>query len=155
MKPAELNFALQKNYSPFIIQDLPNIQYVMTSIEMPEITLNTDTVSNPQMPFEIPTQLEFGDLKIEFLLDENFENYKAILDWMMRLGFNEKRESKIEDEWSDGSFSILNNNNNPIYTIDFVDCFPISLGGPSFSSKDGETEITSTLSMKYTSFHMN
>lgn len=154
MESNKINFAVQKNFSPFIIEDLPDIEYVMTSITMPELTLTTDSVPNPQMPFDIPAQIEFGDLSISFIIDEGFENYKAIVDWVLRLGYNEPREKDIKDEWSDGSFTILDNNNNPIYQINFEDCFPISLSGPEFSSQEGEPEIISDVTFKYTAFHI-
>lgn len=152
IEPSELNFSQQNNFTPFIIDRLPDLQFVMTELNMPDLSLGSATIPNPQMPYEIPGNIEFSDLTLTFLVDENFANYNYIVDWMLELGYNEPRNKEIRDEVSDGSFSILDNNNNLVQIIRFVDCYPVSLSGPQFSSKDGSTQITSEMTLKFTSF---
>ena len=152
IEPTKLNFAQKNNFTPFVIDRLPDIFYVMTEVKMPDISLGSANVFNSQKDYEIPGTVDFSDLSMTFIIDENFSNYIHIVNWMLELGFNEPRNRKIEDEVSDGSFAILDNNNNVVHSIRFRDCYPSRLGGPQFSSTEGQNQIVSTLDMKFTSF---
>ena len=150
--PTKLNFAQKNNFTPFVINRLPDIFYVLTEVNMPNITLGSANVPNSQINYEIPGTVFFSEFSMTFIIDENFSNYIHIVNWMLELGFNEPRNRKIEDEVSDGSFAILDNNNNVVHSIHFKDCFPSRLGGPQFSSTEGQNQIVSTLDMRFASF---
>jgi hypothetical protein len=87
-------------------------------------------------------KLSFGELSIQFLIDENMANYVAVHNWLVGLGFPQShdqyknfistRTSSLDNNellagYSDGTLQILNSSNNPSRSIFFVDMFPTSL----------------------------
>jgi len=131
------------------IQKLPNVSYFCQEATLPDVTINSVPVATPLSIMQIPdTILQYGDLIVNFLIDENMDNYKALYDWLKGLGFptnhNEYTNFIAEDEqsskmelsknYSDASLSILSSNNQVVKTLRFVDMFPISLASLQFGS---------------------
>jgi len=113
--------------------------------------------------------LEYGNLTIEFLVDEYLENYISLHNWMTGLGFPQDREEfktyrdvtsntpatptaeaksdiKIGTAtpdramYSDAFIMILSNKNNPILEITFEDMFPVSIGDLDYSQDATDVE---------------
>ena len=71
-------------------------------------------------------KISYGDLTIQFLVDENMENYKIVHDWITGLGFPETAQQFIDkttdrdglrdmkEQFADGTLRILNSNFNEV-----------------------------------------
>ena len=89
-------------------------------------------------------------LNIQFLVDESMNNYLAIYNWIVALGFpqgydqyvaliNSDQRNLLNDlarNYSDATLEILDNNNKPIRNVHFVDVFPVSIESLTFHSTD-------------------
>jgi len=106
--------------------------------------------------------LQYGDLPIQFLVDEDMINYTLIHNWMTGLGFPESCEQFLnlttDDElnrdpllqFSDATLGILNSNYNVIANIKFWDLFPTSLSTIEFTASDTDINyVTANVTFKY------
>ena len=113
------------------------------------------------------TLIDYGQLVVDFLVDEKMENYLAIHDWIIAMGFPHDFEqyiswqnrdntpflSEIAKNFSDGTLTILGSNNTPIRNITFVDLIPVSLGEMQFKTTSEEVQyLTCSASFEYTYF---
>ena len=117
-------------------------------------------------------KIEFGDLTLRFLVDEDLKNYMEIQKWIRGLGYPEKltefdeldkagevfgRFAGDQDQiYSDGTLSVLTNNLIPKYQIFFKDLFPYDLSTLSFDATQTDQEyFTADVSFKYTIYTIN
>ena len=70
----------------FNLGKYPKVDFYCNTARIPEITLATATQPSYLKDIDVPeTKLSFGDLTIQFLVDENLENYRIVHDWMLSL----------------------------------------------------------------------
>lgn len=145
--PTSIN-PLSPNGFLFSIQKIPEMTYFCQSANLPAISLGEAVVANPFRDYPLPgDKIDFSDLQIQFLIDSEMLNFKAIFDWMSGLGFPENYEQYANQTTttgaglarsfptlSDATLTILNNSNVPIQTVQFYDCYPASLDSLSFTS---------------------
>ena len=93
-----------------------------------------------QMPFtEVPTRLRsfpvtpgggvtYGDLTLQFIVDEDLVNYKSVYDWIKKNGGSEEHSSD-EIEFSQGELFITTSHYNVNHIISFERLFPVALTG--------------------------
>ena len=90
----------------FNLQRSPGVAYFCNQANIPDISLGVAT--QPNYLRDIPTpgdKMDFGDLSLRFLVDEDLTNYMEIQKWMRGLGFPESLQqfdkflgySKISD----------------------------------------------------------
>ena len=123
----------------------------------------------------IPTpgdKIQFGDLNLRFLVDEDLKNYMEIQNWIRGLGFPEslsqfdelEKEATMpsnfgnntgDDIYSDGTLQILSSNLIPKFQVMFSDLFPYSLSTITFDATDTDIEyFTAEVSFKYTIYRI-
>jgi len=117
---------------------MPGVSYFCQRVNVPGITLSNTIQSTPfaNIPIEGDI-LEFEDLTISFIVDEDMQNYLELYNWLQSLGFPE-RYSQYDNETSsiksDMNILLHTNKSNPNYSIAFKDVFPVSLGAISFDT---------------------
>lgn len=131
------------------ISKLPSVSYFCQEATLPDVTLGSIAVPTPLSVMQIPdTVITYGDLIVNFLVDDTMSNYKALYDWMKGLGFPENYEeysnfiatdtqlgkSESAKNFSDGSLAILSANNTVVQTLQFRDLYPVSLASLQFGS---------------------
>ena len=152
----------------FTLGKYPKITFLCNSARIPEISLGTFEQPSYLKNVDVPGEkLEYGDLTLRFLVDENMENYMAVHNWLTGLGFPETptefiNETKDEDgirdmkeQFSDGSMNILNSNYRTSATVKFRDLFPVGLTSLEFDAT--ETDInyfTAEANFKYTLYNI-
>ena len=112
-------------------------------------------------------KIQFGDLSLRFLVDEDLVNYMEIQNWIRGLGYPERVSEyqdlekkayiqqtfgkKRQDIYSDGTLQILSNNLVPKFQVIFDDLFPYSISTVTFDATDTDIEyFTAEVSFKYT-----
>lgn len=141
---ANKNFLSPLGYK-FVITRLPNVDYFCQSISFPSVVLNSASMPNPFQKIPVAgTELRYGNVSINFKIDEDLTNYKEIYNWMLALGFPESYEqyrslaekSSVDSHRirSDASLVILSSSKNPKHEVKFYDIFPVSLTGMKFDS---------------------
>ena len=147
----------------FNITKVPKVSFFCSSASIPSISLETNTQPSYLKDIDVPGEkLDYENLTLRFLVDEDLKNYMAIHNWMTGLGFPEstkdfkdevtKPDTTIDmnQQYSDGSLSIQNSNFRTNAIVKFKDLFPMSLTSLEFDT--GVTDIqyfTAEASFKY------
>lgn len=152
--PTNLN-PLSPNGFRFNITKLPDVEFFCQEVNLPEMSLGATQQYTPLSDPWIPgDKLDFGELTLQFLVDAEMKNYKAIHHWLVGLGFpktwqqytnfikeDEKNQvSELMQNYSDGVLQILNNTNNPAQSIQFRDIFPTGLQSITFLSTSQDVQ---------------
>lgn len=134
------------------------------------ISFNAASVSHPTMSINYALQpfrkvnigiagdkIEFGEVTMDVLMDEEMEAYLEIYDWMNRL-INKPLDNKVENDIpssADAIVKVLNSKNNVSKTIRYIDCIPISLGNVEFDTRSGDEYIRFPVTFKFTRFEIS
>lgn len=158
----------------FSVSRAPSVAYFGNAINIPGMLLGTaiqptQALKNIALPGEI---IEFEDLTLRFLVDEDLQNYMEIQNWIRGLGFPEslqeiydlQKESKGVSRpdlqtgmniYSDGTLTVYDAQNNPNFKVVFQDLFPYSLSTLQFDAAVTDLEyFTAEVSFKYTIYEI-
>ena len=117
---------------------IPGVNYFCQRVSIPGITLSTTNLSTPYASIPIEGDiLEFEDLTIGFIVDEDMQNYLELYNWLQSIGFPEKfpqYDNETLKIKSDMNILLHTNKSNPNYSIVFKDVFPVSLGTIAFDT---------------------
>jgi hypothetical protein len=162
LSPVGFNFTLAKE---------PKISFFCNSARIPEITLSLVQQPTYLKDIDVPGgKLQYGDLSLRFLVDEDMINYMVIHNWLTGLGFPESTQDyrdllTNQDDltqpldpkraFSDGSLYILDSNYNTNSIVKFKDLFPVSLTSLEFDSTQTDIQyFTAEVSFKYTIYNI-
>ena len=91
-QPTKFDYASPTQFK-FQLQKLPKVEYFTTACNIPGISLSSALQPTPLKDIPLPGDtVEFNDLEITFLVDENLENYREIHGWMYGIGFPKDRK---------------------------------------------------------------
>ena len=154
----------------FSIKRCPAATFFCNKANIPELNLGIAVQPSYLKDIDRPGEkIEFGDLNITFLVDEDLVNYMEIQKWIRGLGFPEDLDQfaqlekeailgpqgKFENIYSDGVLQILSSNQVAKYQVVFQDLFPYSLSTLSFDATDTDIEyFTADVSFKYTIYNL-
>ena len=146
----------------FNLARTPKVDFFSNSARIPGIQLGEIMVGNYLKSVPVPgDQVQFEDLTLSFIVDENLENYLEIHNWIYALGYPksvqqfadlvyDKGEIDNLKQFSDGTLTILNSNFNPMAYVKFTDMFPVSLSTLEFTASESDyTYFTATVTFKY------
>ncbi len=151
----------------FSLQKAPKVAFLCQRAEIPSIRVGFVDVETPGLA-SIPLEgnIEYGELNLEFIVDEDLRNYMEIHNWIRALGTPDNLEERgiwLDDfrpkqlpgeEFkfidSDATLRVLNNNNNANFEVVFKGLFPVSLSTLSFDVTGTDNEFfTATATFKY------
>ena len=152
----------------FTINRIPKVAYFCNQANIPSLDLGVAT--QPTYLKDIPTpgdKIDFGDLNVRFLVDEDLGNYAQLQRWIRGLGFPESMNEfkKLESDskmpanyynsgdniYSDGTMQILSSHLNARFNIIFKDLWPYSVSTLTFDATDTDIDyFTAEASFKYT-----
>jgi len=91
-QPTKLDYASPTQFK-FSIIKLPKVEYFCTAANVPGINLGTAEQITPLKDIPLPgDRLQYDTLSIQFLVDENLENYREIHGWLTGVGFPKNYE---------------------------------------------------------------
>jgi hypothetical protein len=146
--PENIN-PLSPNGFNFTVFKLPEITFFCQQANLPGLTFGEPEFANPFRSVPIPGDIiTYDTLNVQFLVDENMANYKAIWNWIVALGFPQSYEqyitfvgsdqsgvlNELATNYSDATLEILGGNNISVATAQFVDIFPVALDSMLFQS---------------------
>jgi len=151
------------------IMKLPDLTFFCQEANLPELTLPSIEQATPFSMAGIPgDMLHFGDLVVQFLVDEKLANYKGIFNWMVGLGFPENYQQyqnliasdpralnskfgQMTQNYSDGTLEILGSQNTTSQTLLFRDLFPTSVSTLTFQANVTDINyLIGTATFRYT-----
>ena len=146
---------LSPNGFMFNISKLPDISYFCQQVNLPGITLGAPEFGNPFNVQPIPGDtLTYDQLNVQFLVDSNMTNYKAIYNWIIALGFPQSYDqyisfvnsdergalSELARNYSDATLQILSGTNSPSQIVQFFDMFPVAIDSVVFESTNQDVQ---------------
>lgn len=133
----------------------PGVQYNCTTADFPSLSMTPVKMPTPVGNFFMGGKIvDFGQFTFTFLVDEDFENYWTIFEWMTAIAgatdtdkykkfVNDSTrnvfDSKDKDKhniYSDGTLFSLTNASQINREFHIVNMFPITLGSPVFTQGD-------------------
>ena len=165
LSPTGFKFALKRS---------PGVAFFCNQANIPSLDLGIAEQPTYLKNIDVPgDKIQFGDLNLRFLVDEDLMNYMEIQNWIRGLGYPEKisefadlenqsvlgKEVKFgqsgDDIYSDATLQVLSNNLVPQFQVVFSDCFPYSLSTVTFDATDTDIEyFTADVSFKYTIYRI-
>jgi len=153
----------------FILNRAPKVVFFSNQASIPG--LNLGVAEQPTYLKDIPQpgdKLEFGDLTLRFLVDEDLENYLEIQHWLRGLGFpdslkeiyewqssNPNAPSSTLNYTSDGTLNVLSSSSVANFKVKFLDMFPVSLSDLDFDATDSDIDyLTANVTFKYTIYNI-
>ena len=160
----------------FSVIRAPKVSFYGYQVNVPSLDLGV--AIQPTYLTDIPRageKIDFGDLTLTFLVDEDLTNYLEIQNWMRGLGFPESLNEiyqwqkdkapshypsnyQHENElnlYSDGTLAIYNSADNPNFKVKFENIFPYSLSTLQFDAQATDVQyLTATVNFKYTVYNI-
>lgn len=132
----------------------PHVEFFCQAANIPGISLLTAEQPTRYNAIPLPgDEVQYEDLTIRFLVDEDLKNYAEVHSWIRQLGhpynLQELYDAQNATErsilyydgyakegaiYSQAMLHILNSNFQPKYKVVFRDVFPVSLGALNFDS---------------------
>lgn len=149
-QPINRNFLSQLDFK-FLLKRAPHVTFFLQRVNIPGINIPPVPIPNPftNIPYS-GEHITWQPLSIEFKVDEDFENYFEISNWMRGLGFPENfdqytqlmNKGIISGEGidSDISLMILSSVKKPNIEIVFHHCIPTSLSDLVFSTTPSDVD---------------
>ena len=164
LSPTGFKFALKRS---------PGVAFFCNQANIPSLDLGIAEQPTYLKNIDVPgDKIQFGDLNLRFLVDEDLVNYMELQNWIRGLGFPDslKEFDELEKEsilgmqkfgqegdniYSDGTLQILSSNLVPKFQVVFNDMFPYSLSTVSFDATDTDIEyFTADVAFKYTIYNL-
>lgn len=169
-QPAILDFASPSQFR-FNLTRVPNVEYFVSTVNIPGISFSGDATVNTRFKSLslMGDTLDYGDLELSFIVNEDLSNYREIHDWMIGIAFPKNnqqftnamnsapqtkptlgRKSPLSQLASDATLTILTNKNNPNIRVNFKACYPTTLSGLSYNAQTTDSEqLTANVTFKY------
>ena len=121
----------------FLNEDYKILDKTVISVMLPSVNTGLKLFTNPVKDIYYPgDSLEFSDLILTFRLDEDWGNWKKIMEWMEK---NKEFHTTLQDiTFSDVSIQLMDSKKNVIYSVELTDCFPFDVSSLSFSTQTDE-----------------
>ena len=153
----------------FQVNRAPKISYFGNAVNVPGMELGV--ANQPNYLTDVPRpgeKIQFQDLTLRFLIDENLENYIEVQNWMRGIGFPETldqiydfqktgniNETSMLNLYSDGTLTVLSQLNQPLFNVKFEDMFPYFLSNVQFDATVPDIEyLTAEVSFKYSIYNI-
>ena len=117
-----------------------------SEVQLPGITLDTIIIETPFYDQkEASNKISFDDVIVTYTIDEKFDNYKLLLNWLLYLKHPERFE--VRNQKVTASLFTYTNNENPGTEFILHNIFPISIEPVNFDTKIEDIEdILNTVS---------
>lgn len=151
------------------IKILPGVTYFCQAVNLPGVSYTPFKLDTPFSPIvQVGGVLAYEDLVVRFHVDEDLDNWREILNWMVAVTapksfdqFKTRKETNEElrpqrgDLLSEAELIILTNNKNPNKQIIFDDIVPTSLTPIEFDSALSEPDnVTATVTFAYNTYRL-
>ena len=155
----------------FVLDKAKKVSFLCQRASIPEISLgqvDIPTAGYAKIPMN--GNIEYSQLSLDFIVDEDLRNYMEIHNWIRALGtpsdfidrkrWNElytmdNRSNTDDAKWSDATLLVLNNNNVTNFDVVFQSLWPVSLSTVAFDVTGTDNEfMTATATFNYTVFEV-
>ena len=97
--------------------------------------------------------LEYDSWLVSYVVDSNLANWKLLYDWMEFINNNNDKIAELHSVYGvDASLVTTTNYRVPVLELRFIDIWPSTLGEVSFSTREGDVQLESTVNFTYDYF---
>ena len=151
----------------FQIKKTPKTNYFVQAVNIPTVTVGESFIPTPFVPIPLPgSQITFGNLSVQFKVDEDMVNYIELYNWIRGIGFpesfEERKQAQLENSeqrgipgelYSDAVLMVLTSNMNSNVEINFKDMYPVSLSDVQFDVQQADIDyVTATVDFRFRQF---
>ena len=170
LRQTELNFANVNNFY-VVIERLPEIVFTCQRVDIGSLSAGEAIMPNRfNINKSVPGEsLDYGQLTIDFIVTQNFSNYRSILEWLKGNqrpdGFQQgidyinkvnqftEKHKEFKETMSNITVIATDAADRPMCQWNFTGAFPISLQSPSFDSTNTDVQyLTSSSTFEYLYF---
>ena len=143
----------------FTIEGEKVMSYFLTTFNLPGMSIGTMPIANPFKAHNDPgNTLTYDELSVTCLISENFDNWKASVDWLKTatdgVTFSTATSGRMTKKA--GSIVLLTNNGNKFGDIIINNMFPTTIGSVSFDIQSVEpTPLTFDMTLQYESYKID
>ena len=99
--------------------------------------------------------MEFDPWLVSFVVDSRLANWKLLFKWMSYINNNNDKIAERHRNFSvDSAMVVTDNFNNVVLEVRFIDIWPSTLGEVSFSQREGDVLLESTVNFNYDYFEV-
>jgi hypothetical protein len=155
-QPKNMNPASINNFK-MVFSKLPTMEFFVTDCNIPSITMGETFQPSYNIDAPLPgDKLSYGELSIEFIVDEELRNWEEIHNWMISIGTPKSPEQYDRaGSLTDATLIIMSNSMNPILEFTFIDVFPTSLGDLQFSNAGNSDTLLGSASFRFRAYDIN
>jgi hypothetical protein len=146
--PQNVNY-LQSTKYLLTFDRIGSTQYFCQSVNIPGVSIGQAPINTPMLDIYAPgNKISYNQLNIDFAVDEALDSWQQIHNWFRSIAspesFGERKTlSDAQNQYkaygqkgySDATLTVLNNLNNPVLRVNFINAFPISLSDIQFDTK--------------------
>ena len=132
------------------------VDFFCQSASIPEISMSFAQVPTPyrNIPIAGSGGVDFGDLQVRFIIDEDLVNYTSVHNWIRKFGLSDGRADQ-KDQYSRALLHVLSSHNNTNHIVEFTNLFPVSLTGVPFDASITDIEyLTADVTFKYEKYNI-
>ena len=129
-----------------------HLQFFVAKVQHPGAQNDANTTPFKRASVHLPgNTMTYGDLTLDVILDEDFESYKEMYGWLLRLvnedqiaeamGYSNARHPI--PTYADIHVTALSNHNNKNITFKYIDCVPTSIGDIPFDAQNQGVDYVS------------
>jgi|688.fasta_scaffold695799_2 hypothetical protein len=139
---------IQRNFKPskfsIEIAKFPQIKFFAKRVVLPEISMGTSQQPTPNRDVPlVGDKLSLGSLTIDFLLQEDLQDWFKIISYMESI--ISYRGVFDKDPYTDISIIMYSTNDNPVAEFTCKGCFPVSITNPELEAGASNETILSTV----------
>jgi hypothetical protein len=151
---AECDDVPQNFFSPvefrFVSVYTPKVTYLAQRVNIPSVSVGTAEIGLPFVRNPEPGNMTYGDLMVEFKLDENLDAYDEILNWMESISHPDTLAPQYSDIKKDLRLIALSSSGNPLREFSFTEAYPATLSDLAFDTTLTDiTYLTCTATFKF------
>jgi len=150
-QPTNRNYLIPNGFN-LVLQKFEGVDFFAQKANLPDITGTYTEVPTRFRSFPVVGGggITYGDFSIDFIVDEDLVNYKAIHEWIRLNCCDETHMPTAEPDLSNAILFVLSSNYNANRRIEFEKIFPVSLTQIGFDDTIGTAEyITATATFKF------
>lgn len=154
---------LQNNGFKMVVPKFRDLEFFSHSFIFPSLSLPAAVAETPFTKIPLSGDaMDFGPLTFSFMVDENLDNYFAVVDWIKSISYattfkdytdfkGKNKNQPLGEE--DVAIMFLDSKNLPTKIVRFVNAVPVSLGGFEITAQQGQTTyVTSDVTFMYEYF---
>ena len=163
LRPSQFRFTLAR---------APKVTFFSNQANLPSMSLGIANQATYLKDIPVPgDKINFEDLTLKFIVDEDLVNYTEIYNWIKGLGYpedleqiydlqreNKNRYSRLNSQmniYSDGTLIVYNSNQNYNFEVRFKSLFPYKLSSLQFDSTTPDNQyFTADVSFKYMMYNI-